>query len=391
MKISQDWINDPQLKQVLALLNSDGGVGYLVGGCVRNALMEKPTTDIDIATSFDPKTVSNLAKSANFKVIPTGIDHGTVTVVTDAGPLEITTFRQDIETDGRHAIVAFTTDIAKDASRRDFTMNALYGCANGDVIDPLGGLDDLQNGHVRFIGDPIERIEEDYLRILRFFRFTAIYGDPVLGIDEDGLAACAQCLDGLGGVSKERIGSEVLKLLGSNEPSMAIAAMGQINVLQRILPGADPKYLPILVHAEHGFDIDPIRRLAVLGGQSVKENLRLSKKQNHHLSILQNAQDPSGARTGFEHGYSAGLGAALISATYAETSIYAELDTVLRHATSVTFPIAAQDISHIVQGPDLGNALTFLKDEWISSGFELTKAELMQRFLEIQDNQTNGD
>jgi len=383
--ISQEWIKDPSLQSVLETLNCDGHVAFLVGGCVRNALLELPITDIDIATNLDPKNVTSLAKQAGFEVVPTGIEHGTVTILTSTGPFEVTTFRQDIETDGRHATVSFTSDIKKDASRRDFTMNALYSSASGQVIDPLNGLDDLRKRHVRFIGDPKARIREDHLRILRFFRFTAIYGDPSLGLDREGLAACACLQSGIEEISKERIGSEMLKLLSAPDPSPAIASMAQTGLLARILSGADPRLLPILVHLEGDRKPDPIRRLAVLGGFDHQNALRLSNKQSDQLKILLEDIDPSGIRVAQYHGEEAGLNAALIAAAFSENALPKDIESNVCKAANAKFPLAAQDLMSFVTGANLGQALRSLKSYWISENFEPTKNELIARFHRAQE------
>ena len=171
--------------------------------------------------------------------MPTGLAHGTVTVVAGGRPFEVTTFRRDVETFGRRAVVAFSTDLRDDAARRDFTMNALYVRPDGTVVDPLGGLPDLRAGRVRFVGDGAARIAEDYLRILRFFRFHAWYGDPAAGLDPDGLAACAALQDGLARLSRERVGAEVTKLLAAPDPAPAVGPMAAAGILARVLPGAD--------------------------------------------------------------------------------------------------------------------------------------------------------
>ncbi len=218
MKITGEWLTNPHTQAVCHALENAGYQALFVGGCVRNALLGVPVGDIDIATDATPEVVTEIQTRAGFKVVPTGIDHGTVTVIAKGIPHELTTFRHDVETDGRRAVVAFSNNVADDARRRDFTMNALYADASGVVIDPLGGLGDLQAKHVRFIENADDRIREDYLRTLRFFRFHAWYGDPQGGLDQDGLAAIAQNLDGLDRLSHERVGAEMKKLLGAPGP-----------------------------------------------------------------------------------------------------------------------------------------------------------------------------
>ena len=237
-RVSGAWLSAPGTQAVLGMLTDAGHAAYAVGGCVRNALIGKAVEDVDIATDARPQTVMALAEAAGLKPVPTGIDHGTVTVVADGTGYEVTTFRADVETDGRHATVRFSDDVKEDARRRDFTMNALYADASGAVRDPVGGLDDLKAHHVRFIDDPAARIREDYLRILRFFRFNAWYGRAKGGFDREALAAIADNLDGLETLSRERVGAEMIKLLSAPDPTRAVAAMDKAGVLLRILPGA---------------------------------------------------------------------------------------------------------------------------------------------------------
>jgi tRNA nucleotidyltransferase/poly(A) polymerase len=205
------WLQQPETQRVFAALAVPGVETRAVGGAVRNTLLGLPTAEVDFATTALPEKVIALARSADLKAVPTGIEHGTVTLVANGVPFEVTTLRRDVETFGRHAIVAFTEDWAEDARRRDFTLNALYASSDGEVFDPLGGYADLVAGRVRFIGDAEARIKEDYLRILRFFRFNAYYGKGPL--DADGLAACVALRDGLAQLSAERVAGEMMILL----------------------------------------------------------------------------------------------------------------------------------------------------------------------------------
>ncbi len=293
MKIAADWLNTPAARATLTALGDAGHQALYVGGCVRNALLNAAPTDIDIATDATPDRLTAICESAGLRTIPTGIAHGTVTVTTQGDHVEVTTFRRDVETFGRHATVAFSTDIADDAARRDFTMNALYADATGTVIDPLGGLSDLQSRHVRFIGDPHARIAEDYLRILRFFRFHATYADPDLGIDAEGLAACADHLDGLESLSAERIQHEFRKLLLAPDPAPATAAMAACGALLRLLPGAGTHLLPVLVHVEQAAGLPPdwLRRLAALGGEDPAPRLKLSRADTARLTRLRDGME----------------------------------------------------------------------------------------------------
>ncbi|MFQ5567404.1 MAG: CCA tRNA nucleotidyltransferase, partial [Paracoccaceae bacterium] len=245
MRLEADWLDAAPLRAVIDAL---GGAAFFVGGCVRNTLLGQPVADIDITTPVEPDEVTRRLEAAGLKAVPTGIAHGTVMAVSGGEGFEITTFRADVATDGRRATVRFSTDIAEDAARRDFTMNAVYADTAGEIVDPLGGLADLMARRVRFIGAARDRIREDYLRILRFFRFVAWYSQD--GIEPEGLTACAELAGGIDGLARERIGAEMKKLLAAPDPAPAVAAMAASGVLARCLPGADPALLAPLVGLE---------------------------------------------------------------------------------------------------------------------------------------------
>lgn len=374
-RITAQWLTDPASQKVCAMLTDAGFQALFVGGCVRNALLRVPVNDLDIATDALPQQVLDLAGAVGLRSVPTGIDHGTVTVICDEIHYEITTFRRDIETDGRRAVVAFSTEIVDDARRRDFTMNALYAGADGKVIDPLGGLSDLHAGHVRFIENASMRIAEDHLRILRFFRFTAFYGDPRLGIDQDGLAACAAGVDGLDALSAERVGQEMLKLLSAPDPSVSVASMAACGALYRVMPGAVSDILPVLVYIEDLLHAAPdaIRRLALLGGQV--HRLRLSKKQATRLAQLQS--DVSAPELAYRYGADVGLDRLMILAATLGQEVDPSDITATVHAAAQTFPLSAADFMPKLTGPALGRALRTAEARWIASGFMLTKDELL--------------
>lgn len=358
-----------------------GYQALFVGGCVRNTLLGAPVGDIDIATDALPGQVMELASSAGLKPVPTGIDHGTITVVSGHIPHEVTTFREDIETFGRHANVAFGGDIIADARRRDFTMNALYARPDGTVLDPLGGLDDLKARHVRFIEDPAKRIQEDYLRILRFFRFHAWYGDPDGGLDGDGLAACAMHLDGLAGLSRERVGGEMRKLLGAPDPAPSVAAMRTAGVLSSVLPGADDRALGPLAHLESVTDTAPdaIRRLAALGGEDVANRLRLSKAETRRLAQLHEAATGTmgASELGYRHGASDGLDILLLRAALFEQPLAPGAKDDLAQGAAARFPVKAVDLMPDFSGAALGARLAELEQRWIVSGFRLGRDDLV--------------
>ena len=378
-RIAGEWLQAPTTQRVCAALTEAGHQAFLVGGCVRNALLGHPVADIDIATDAPPDAVTALATAAGLHPVPTGIVHGTVTVVADGHPFEVTTFRRDVETFGRHAVVAFSTDIAEDAARRDFTMNALYARADGRVVDPLGGLPDLLARRVRFVGDPELRIAEDYLRILRFFRIHAWYGDPAAGLDPEGLAACAAAQDGLAQLSRERVGAEIAKLLAAPDPSPAVAAMAAAGILARVLPGADPRTLGPLVHLEAEAGAAPRwqRRLAALRWQpDWADALRLSKADARALRTTAAALDAGEppAATAYRHGPDAARDAALIGAARLGEPPPAGLEAELARGAAAVFPLAATELG--LSGPALGQALERLETAWIASDFALGPADL---------------
>ena len=375
--ISGEWLHRFETQAVLKMLTNAGHRAYLVGGCVRNALLGAAVSDIDMSTDALPETVVRLAEAAGFKPIPTGIEHGTVTVIAGGIPHEITTFRRDIATDGRSAKVAFSSQILDDAQRRDFTMNALYAEASGAVLDPLGdGLRDLAARRVRFVGDAQTRIREDYLRILRFFRFTAWYGED---LDEDGLAACAAHADGMVQLSRERIGNEMRKLLAAPDPLPAICSMQAAGVLAQVLAGADPRALGPLIHLAP--KADWVTRLAALGGEDVANALRLSKAEAKRVSLLREAA--TGTAGPRELGYRLGaaaasdaiaLRAALFEIPHSDPE---EIAAEITLGAAARFPIKPEDLMPDYTGPALGARLKELEARWIASGFTLTRTDLL--------------
>ncbi len=356
---------------------------YFVGGCVRNALLGAGATDIDLATPLPPDAVSDRLAKAGIKVVPTGVEHGTVTAVLAGAAYEVTTFRADVETDGRRAVVRFTEEMAEDAARRDFTMNALYADRAGGVIDPLGGLPDLRARRVRFIGRPADRIREDYLRILRFFRFSAVYAGR--GIEPEGLAACAALADGVGRLAKERIGAEMRKLLAAPDPSAALAAMAQSGVLARVLPTAQTAAFPALVAMERAAGVAPdwLTRLALLEAAGAVTALRLSRAEARSLETLDalvRAADPP-ALAAEAASPEAARAAALLRAARFGDPLPEDLEAQILRGATAHFPLQAKDLIALgwAPGPALGQALVAARDDWRRSGFVLSKAALIDR------------
>lgn len=381
MQVTGDWLTAPTSQAVCHMLEAAGHEAYFVGGCVRNALIGAPVSDIDISTDARPETVTALAKKAGFAAVPTGIDHGTVTVVAGGVPHEVTTFRKDVETDGRRAVVAFSDCLEEDARRRDFTMNALYADARGAVTDPVGGLPDLRDRRVRFIDDASQRIREDYLRTLRFFRFMAWYGDPQGGYDPDALDAIASNLDGLESLSRERVGAEMLKLLSASDPVSALSVMRTTGVLACVLPGADDTCIGPLVFLEEqvGTKPDAVLRLAALGGADIPEALRLSRADARKLAMLRQeiGSNMPPAELGYRYGAELAEQMLLLRWAIFEQAIVPNDIAAAVNASLKDFPVGAKDLMPAYQGPDIGKRLRYLEKLWIDSGFTLSRDALL--------------
>ena len=304
------WMDDPSARKLLSALDGAGIVARFVGGCVRDALLGRPSDNIDMAVSKPPETVMRALQAAGLKVVPTGLKHGTVTAVIAGRPFELTTLRRDVETDGRRAVVAFTDDWLEDANRRDFTFNALYADRDGTLYDPFDGRSDLAAGRVRFIGDADTRITEDRLRVLRFFRFYAWYGRPPL--DGPGFDACRRNAGALGSLSGERVAKELLRLLEAPAPADALAAMAEAGALDHWLPEyAGVARLGALIGREDR--PDPLRRLASVlatgtDATALGKRLKLSTQQALRLDVmlarepaLDTADGPKAWRAGIYH------------------------------------------------------------------------------------------
>ncbi|MFC3629040.1 CCA tRNA nucleotidyltransferase [Paracoccus angustae] len=361
------WLlQDPALRSVLDAIEAGGHRAWLVGGAVRNALLEMPVEDVDLATDALPDGVVRLARAAGLKPVPTGIDHGTVTVVVGGRGFEVTTLRRDVETDGRRAVVAFSDDLAQDARRRDFTMNALYADRGGAVIDLVGGLDDLRARRIRFVGDPGQRIAEDYLRILRFFRFLAWYGRDA---DPDAVSACAALRDGLDGISRERIGQEMRKLLMAPDPVPAVRLMQDAGVLDKVLPGATPDRLSALRSPAPW-----LARLAALSQADLTGALRLSRSEarDHRTLVTALAENWSFNRIAYRlRGDLADAAAALVQTSGPRDG------WIRARAVARPLPISAADLQPPLHGPALGRGLKAAEDAWIDSGFAMPAPALI--------------
>ncbi len=377
MRVSGPWLLAPGTQAALRLLSAAGHQAFVVGGTVRNALLGTEVSDIDIATSAHPEAVLDLAARAGLHAVPTGLEHGTVTVVIDGVGYEVTSFRRDVETFGRHARVQFSDSIHEDAARRDFTMNALYVCADGTLVDPLGGLPDLRARRVRFVGTPVHRIREDYLRILRFFRFHAQYGDPARPLDAAALAACAREAQGIESLSSERIGAEMRKLMAAPDPAPALDEMARTGVLRHVLPGARPEAVARLTALERQTDTPPraLRRLLAVGGAT--DRLCLTRAEQRALSAAARApEDATLAHLGYRLGANGAQDAALVRASAEGRAVPPDWRAEIDRGAGASCPVRARDFPHL-EGPALGAALRAVEDAWIASDFHAPRGELL--------------
>ncbi|WP_019997868.1 CCA tRNA nucleotidyltransferase [Aureimonas ureilytica] len=406
-RIDADWLRDETLQKLLACLSVEGDEARVVGGAVRNHLMGRAITDIDVATTSEPAETARRIEAAGFKAVPTGIEHGTVTAVREGRPFEVTTLRKDVETDGRRAKVSFGKDWRADAERRDFTVNALYARADGEVVDLVGGIRDIETGTLRFIGEAARRIEEDYLRILRFYRFFAWYGQG--RPDADGIRASTRLKDGLDQLSAERVWAELRKLFAAPDPGRALLWMRQSGVLSRVLPESEKwgiDALPALSETERalGWEPDPIRRLQAIVPPdpermaALAKRLRLSNVDRDRMTAWAMAEEPRADESdgAFRARLLFGNRAAIVDrlrlrlastrgkagADAASLQALAQLSTRLAEAERFDppeFPVSGHDLQErgVKPGPSLGRHLDALKRRWAESGFTLKRDALL--------------
>jgi poly(A) polymerase len=377
------------LSRVLSLLDRDGEEARVIGGAVRNALLGRPVHECDIATTATPDTVIARAEAAGIRPITTGITHGTVTLLVEGETFEVTSLREDVETDGRHAKVRFSRDFAGDARRRDFTMNALSMTPAGKLYDYVGGLADLEARRLRFIGDPVARIREDYLRILRFFRFAADYSEGPL--DEDALHAAISERAGLAQLSRERIRNEVFKLLTARRAGEITRIFCETGLLGPLLASAPwPRRLENLIRSGADDPPDALLRLAALcvnlaeDAQRLRDYLRLSNQEHLRLEraadalmSLHGGQAPPPQmllRLLFRHGRQAACDAIALAQAEADTSTavrWREASAFLRSAEEPKMPFSGADLMArgITDGRAIGAALKDLQQRWMEAGF----------------------
>ena len=389
-RLDLGWLSEVAVGRLIALLDRDGEEARIVGGAVRNALMGLPPGDIDIATTASPQEVTRRVEAAGFKAVPTGMAHGTITVVADGHPCEVTTLREDVETFGRHATVVFGRDWRRDAERRDFTMNALSWSRDGVVHDYVGGLSDIASRRVRFIGDAATRIAEDYLRILRFFRFHAVYGrgppDPA------GVAACVAGRAGLERLSRERIRMEIMKLLVGRLAVAMLTVMSESGLLEQVLGG-----VPLLASAANmveleatlGLSPDPVRRLGAVAvvvvedAERLRDRLRLANAEYERLAAMgdggrqlpHECSEREARALIYQLGRERYLDQVLLAWSRArrgpDDSLWGTLATLPDRWSAPVFPLKAGDFLRrgVPKGPQLGVVMRAAQQAWIAKDF----------------------
>ena len=402
----QDWMRAPETHAVIEALNAEGAEVRFVGGCVRDALIGRQVKDVDIATPLPPEEVMRRLAAAGLKAVPTGLAHGTVTAVSRGKPFEITTLRKDVETDGRHAKVEFTDDWTADAARRDFTFNALSCAPDGTLHDPFGGEADLAAGRVRFVGDARARIEEDYLRLLRYFRFQAHFGRQPP--EPEVLDIAAELSPGLERLSGERVRDELFKLFLAPDPAPLLDVMLERGILRHVLPAAgDTLALRALMRAETGGEPpNPVLRLAALikpdrgDADWIAERLRLSNRQRHALLNLAAPPERPEAdlsprdRHRLLHELGAPLYRDLLLLTWARAhagdeefpgeALWGALDEA-GFLAGKRFPLKGADALAlgVPEGPGLGRLLDEVEDWWAGQGFTPGRKDCLDRLREL--------
>lgn len=401
------WLDDTDVKVLLNALNNGGNETRVIGGAVRNFLLQHDAGDIDFATTLLPDETIACVEKASFKAVPTGYAHGTITAVKNGRAFEITTLRQDIATNGRHAEVAFGKDWTEDAKRRDFSINALSCDAFGNVFDYCGGLADIETRTIRFIGDAETRIREDTLRSLRFYRFFALYGSG--RPDSNAIRATAKLKAGLAQLSAERVWAELKKLLSAPDPSRALLWMRQAGVLTAVLPESENwgiDSIPGLIAAEQslGWQADPMLRLMAITPsdksriEALATRLRFSKIESERMVAHASTAkiDPETSelamakrlylegRSGVFDQLNLALAAARAKALLDDAAMinaakFSRLLDFVKNWQMPVFPVSGKDLKAkgFVEGPDMGSALAEMEKRWIDSGFKLTQSQLL--------------
>ena len=402
VRIDSDWLKTSSLVRLFEVLEAAGGEVRVSGGAIRNTLMGHAVSDVDVATTLVPEQVVSAVDLAGMKAVPTGVEHGTVTVVVDDVPYEVTTLREDIETDGRHAVVRFGVDWQADAMRRDVTMNALFCDREGNVQDFVGGLEDIKSGTVRFIGDAETRIREDALRILRFFRFFAWYGDG--RPDAGGLKAVNRTRDLINGLSVERVWMELKKLLAAPDPARALLWMRTTGVLSRVLPetekwGIDAIPGLIRIEREKSWQVDPMLRLMAMvrpdeaACMQLASRLKLSRQEQARLTDWAKSKAPQSDVSepdlekmlyqGSKQGMADAIRLEIVHLENRDDAAGSgSMTSLLELANNwkrPQFPLKGEDLidEGMQEGPEVGKRLRELEAAWVESGFKLQRDDLL--------------
>lgn len=376
IKNVRGWWDSQGIHKIFDEFRNAGHQIFAVGGCVRNDQLGVPVKDVDFATSAKPGQIMELAAGRAWKTVPTGIRFGSVLTVVEGSPFEITTFRRDVRTDGRHAVVEYGRSLEEDALRRDFTMNALYACFDRRIIDPLKGNEDLRSRRIRFIGDPAERIREDRLRMLRYFRMHACYAAERSPFDESALEAVAAFASEVRSLSRERIGREFISLLEADDPSLCLEKMESAGLLGHMLLGNwRVRAASALAELErkHSVKASALARLAVLRGGDSARQLRLSRADDRKLARIGKwaGTEESAASLAHRLGKDEAVDVLLARAAIANFPLEAGFKETAEAAAKAEFPVSAKDLEPTFEGPRLGRELERLRKLWIESGFAL--------------------
>ena len=381
MQINSEWIKNKSLQNILKILKKADHNAYLVGGCIRNSILNFPVNDIDISTDAKPQETLDLFNIGSFKATPTGFSHGTVTVVSGGIPYQITTMRSDQNTDGRHADVSFSDNITEDAERRDFTINALYADPNGKIIDPIGGLKDFRPLKIKFIGNANNRIQEDYLRILRFFRFHAQFSEFVIDFEQDALDAIKNNQNSLKLLSKERVWNEFQKILLSKNPSRALLEMSKIGILEKVSIDGGIKNIKNLISIEEKMGIEPeaIRRLVAITRNTEKTSLNLSRKEARKFSLLKSLLGKKFDLAELVYQFNKEIAQSVLAIYTFNQGEKLKLSDVAKIEKACLYPcpISGAHLSKYMSGEDVGIKLKEAQRVWIKSNFKSDAAKIL--------------
>lgn len=378
--INAPFMSDERLGTLFSVLAPHGGC-FVVGGAVRDSAMGMAPKDVDLATPVHPQDVIRALTDAGMRALPTGIEYGVVTAVIDGEPYEVTTFRRDVMCDGRRAVTAWGASLEEDAQRRDLTINALYVSRDGKIIDPTGGLCDLQERRIRFVGDAEVRIREDRLRALRMYRFWSRFGDPDPAAHEEALRAAAMFANDIGAVSRERVGSELIGLLSTDDPRPQIREMSRTGIWANVTSGADPGAVTEIIGAEKERGSGPVlvARLSALTEGAMRDGLRLPKKFVETVkAAITSAIEPDPAVTAWRYGPEVAEASVIIRTSRGDSAPSPdETKERVIHGVSAVFPVKGGDLPHL-SGAELGAALRESRETWLRAGLTGDRDDVMR-------------